>query len=65
MYSYDYDLKSIYLYRYKTTQQYFLDEKRTQERNDLKTICKKDGVSAQQRKLHKTCSVPHTSNCYP
>ena len=29
MYSYDYNLKSIYLYRYKTsTQQYFLEEKR-------------------------------------
>jgi len=41
MYSYDYDLKSIYLYRYKTTQQYFLDEKRTQETNDLKTISKR------------------------
>jgi len=30
MYSYDYYLKSIYLYRYKTTQQYFLEEKKKQ-----------------------------------
>jgi len=39
MYSYDYNLKSIYLYRYKTTQQYFLEEKK--ETNDFKTICKR------------------------
>jgi len=63
MYSYDYNLKSIYLYRYKTTQQYFLEEKKKQMIS--RQYAKEDGVSAQQRKLHRTCSVPHTSNCYP
>jgi len=36
MYSYDYNLKSIYLYRYTT-----ILFRRKKETNDLKTICKR------------------------
>ena len=61
MYSYDYYLKSIYLYRYKTTQQYILEEKK--ETNDLKTICKRRWGIRNHTEL--ACSVLHTFNCYP
>ena len=63
MYSYDYNLKSIYLYRYKTTQQYFLKEKRNKRFKD--NMQKKMGYQHSRGNYIETCSVPHTSNCYP